>query len=138
MAMHANLKSNLKAFALCATGVLLSACGSRVTEREVIREQPVVQPRPAAENITIVQQPPAPLEQIPAAPAGYSWVPGHYVWGNGRWVWEPGQWHAGAVRPMPPVLQESPPSAPLGEGRWVSGYWTFSGSDWVWTRGHWE
>jgi hypothetical protein len=77
---------------------------------------------------------------MPAAPsvAGYSWVPGHYVWSNGRWVWEAGQWHAGAVRPMPPVLQESLPSAPLGEGRWVSGYWTFSGTDWVWNRGHWE
>ena len=97
--------------ALLGAGLsMLAACGHRVTEREIVREQPIVQQQqqPTTERIVIVQQPPAMQEPAPPAPAatGYTWVPGRYLWRDGRWQWESGQWVAGVVRPMPPALQE--------------------------------
>jgi hypothetical protein len=135
----------LKMVSVCASTVLLGACGHRVySEREVIREQPIVQttaaPAPTGQ-ITIVQSPAAPQETMPPAPSanGYTWVPGRYVWRGGRWDWESGQWVNGSIRPMPPIVQESPPSmAPTPGARWIPGYWRYEGNDWVWSRGHWE
>lgn len=131
--------TTLKTIPLCMSALLLGACGHRVTEREVVREQPIVQAQ-APQGITIVQPPATPQEPTTPAPAasGYSWVPGHYVWNGGRWDWEAGRWVAGTVRSMPAPLQETPTTPPASGGRWVPGYWTFSGTDWVWTRGHWE
>lgn len=137
--------TTLKMVSVCGSALLLGACGHRVySEREVIREQPIVQavaaPAPI-EHITIVQPPAAPQETMPSAPSanGYTWVPGRYTWRGGRWDWEPGQWVSGSVRPMPPLMQESPPSVvPAPGARWIPGYWRYEGNDWVWSRGHWE
>ena len=135
--------TTLNMLSVCASTLLLGACGTRVyTDRQVIREQPIVQAAaPAADRIVIVQPPAAPQEAMPPAPAanGYTWVPGRYVWRNGRWDWEAGQWVSGSIRPMPPVLQEQPPTvAPMAGARWIPGYWRYEGNDWVWTKGHWE
>ena len=131
--------TTLKTIPLCVSALLLGACAHRVTEREVVREQPVVQAQ-APQSIMIVQPPAAPQEAPTPAPStsGYSWVPGHYVWHGDRWDWEAGRWVAGQVRSMPAPLQETPTTPPASGGRWIPGYWTFSGNDWVWTRGHWE
>ena len=96
-----------KVIALGAAASILAACGTRVT-REVVHEQPIVQPQSTTvDRVTIVQPPPPPQESmLPApAPTGYTWVPGHYVWGNGTWQWQAGQWRAGSIRPMPPVRE---------------------------------
>ena len=140
------MTSNLqKMIPVCAAMLLLGACGTRVTEREIIREQPIVRevPAPAPEpaRVVIVQPPPVPVEEALPAPSatGYAWVRGHYVWRDDRWSWERGHWVAGAVRPMPPPYQEDQPSfAPRPGARWVSGYWDYVGNDWSWIRGHWE
>lgn len=131
------MNTTLKLITLGAAASMLAACSTRVT-REVVREQPIVQPT-TVERVTIVQPPPAPQEQVPPAPSvGYSWVPGHHVWRDGAWAWEPGQWKAGTIRPMPPLIQEAPP-APIQPGaRWVPGYWNFVGNDWVWVNGRWQ
>ncbi|HWH83297.1 MAG TPA: hypothetical protein VNU71_13795 [Burkholderiaceae bacterium] len=131
---------------LCACALVLGACANRVTEREIVREQPIVQQMPAQpaaapERVVVLQPPPAPIEQTAPMPGGgqFTWVPGHYAWHDG-WRWEPGQWVAGAVRPMPAPYREDPMAVapPSGTSHWVPGYWELSGSDWVWRRGHWE
>ena len=138
---------------LCASVALLAACGHRVTEREVVREQPIVQmvqPAPAAvagalpaQRVIVMQPPPAPQEAVPPPPTAvgqYSWVAGHYSWRDG-WQWEPGQWVAGSVRPMPSPYREDPLAVPApsnSAARWVPGYWEYDGRDWVWQRGRWD
>ena len=136
--------SSLRLLPVCAAALLLGACAHRVTEHEVVREQPIVQQAPASpqpERVVVMQPPPAPQESMPPAPAasGYTWLPGHYTWHDG-WQWEPGQWVPGNVRPMPAPYDESPSSVapPSGASQWVPGYWDYNGSDWAWTRGHWE
>jgi hypothetical protein len=133
------MNATLKAVSLGAATLALAAC-SHVTEREVVHDQPVAPPAPIVEHVSIVQQPAAPVEQIPSAPSagGSSWVGGHYAWRSDHWEWESGQWIAGNVRPNPPLLQETPPPAPSSGARWIPGYWAFYGTDWTWTRGHWE
>jgi hypothetical protein len=130
-----------KLVSMSAAAAMVAAC-SHTTEREIVREQPIVQQAPTqtVERVTIVQPPPAPQETMPAppAPTGYSWVPGHYAYRNGSWQWESGSWHAGAVPPMPPMVQESIPPAPYATSRWVPGYWSFSDNSWTWVKGHWQ
>ena len=127
----------LKIASLGALATLAACTTNRVT-REVVREQPIVQ-QAAPERVVVVQQPAAPVETIPPAPAatGYSWIAGHHEWRDGRWNWMPGQWVAGTVRPLPTVVQEAMPSPPNPGARWVPGYWSLAGNDWVWVRGHW-
>jgi hypothetical protein len=127
----------LKAATLCALAAL-AACTRTVATREVVREQPIVQ-QAAPERVVIVQQPAAPAETRPAAPAasGYTWVPGYYEWRNGKWEWTSGHWATGSIAPMPPARQETPPPAPYAGARWVPGYWSFAGSEWIWRNGHW-
>jgi len=138
--MTTNLTS-LRLIPLCAGVLVLGACGHRVTEREVIREQPIVQQAPAqpAERVVIMQPPPAPQEEVAPAPSstGYTWVAGHYVWRDG-WNWERGHWVAGSVRAMPSPYSEAPTVAPAPGARWVPGYWDYVGNDWEWKKGHWE
>lgn len=127
---------------VCAASLMLGACAHRVTEREIAREQPIVQPAPAQpEHVVVVQPPPVPQESMAPAPApsGYAWLPGHYTWRDG-WHWEPGRWVTGHVRPMPAPYQEDPLAVapPNGSAQWVPGYWDYNGSDWAWTGGHWE
>ena len=100
-----------KLVSLAAAASVLGACSTRTVTREVVREQPIVQQAPAVvERVTVVQPPPAPVEQVPPAPSasGYSWVPGHYEWRDGRWNWQAGHWVAGTVRPLPSPIAESP------------------------------
>jgi hypothetical protein len=127
---------------VCASALLLCACGTRVVERQVIREQPIIQQAPAqpAERIVVVQPPPAPQEDMTPAPSanGYTWVAGHYVWRDTGWTWERGRWVAGTIRPMPSPYNESPTAAPAPSARWVPGYWDYVGNDWEWKKGHWE
>src|SRR5205814_3948531 len=93
-----------------AAAAMLAGCSHTVTEREVVREQPIVQQRPATtvEHVTVIQPPPAPQEPMPPAPSttGYSWVPGHYVWRDGNWSWDAGQWRLGTIPPMPQRMDE--------------------------------
>ncbi|TMH10276.1 MAG: hypothetical protein E6H58_20970 [Betaproteobacteria bacterium] len=135
------MKTAWKLVSVGAATAMVAACSHTVTEREVVR-QPVVQVQPqrTVENVTIIQPPPAPQEQMPPAPAatGYSWVPGHYAWRNGAWHWDQGQWRVGVVPPMPPLMQESIPAAPVSTARWVPGYWSFGDTGWTWMKGHWE
>jgi hypothetical protein len=139
--MKANLTS-LRMVPLCVSVLMLGACTSRVVERQVVREQPIVQQAPAqpAERVVIIPPPAAPQEEIPPAPSatGYAWVSGHYVWRDG-WNWQRGHWVAGSVRPMPSPYSEAPTQAPPApDARWVSGYWDYVGNDWEWGKGHWE
>ena len=134
------MNTSWKFIALGAAASMLGACATRVT-REIVHEQPIVQPSvERVERVTIVQPPAAPQEQIPPAPSvtGYSWIPGHHVWRDGTWVWERGQWTAGSIRAMPPVIQETPPPPTQPGVSWVPGYWNFVGRDWVWVNGHWQ
>jgi hypothetical protein len=130
-----------KLVSMSAAAAMVAAC-SHTTEREIVREQPVVQQAPATtvERVTVLQPPPAPQEVMPAppAPSGYTWVPGHYAFRSGQWQWETGSWHAGAVPPMPAMIQESMPAAPYPGARWVPGYWSFSDNSWTWVKGHWQ
>ena len=66
--MKTNLTS-LRAVPLCICVLLLGACATRTVERQVIREQPIVQQAPAqpAERV-VIMQPAAPQEEIPPAP----------------------------------------------------------------------
>jgi hypothetical protein len=78
---------------------------------------------------------------MPAPPAatGYTWVPGQYVFRGGQWQWDAGAWHAGAVPPMPAMVQETIPAAlPYPDSRWVPGYWSLAGNNWTWVKGHWQ
>lgn len=78
---------------------------------------------------------------MPPAPSanGYTWVPGRYVWRGGHWELGVGPVGQRLDPPMPPIVQESPPSmAPTPGARWIPGYWRYEGNDWVWSRGHWE
>ena len=80
---------------LCASVLLLGACAHRVTERETVREQPVLAPSASV----VVQPSAAPREEvIVATPAtsGYTWVPGRYVRRADRLEWVPGRWVTGA------------------------------------------
>jgi hypothetical protein len=135
------MNANWKLAPLTAAVALLAACGTRTVEREVVREQPIVQQQPVAtERVVVVQQPAPPTEQMtaPPAPTGYSWVAGHHVWQDGRWLWQPGQWVQGTARPLPQPMAEAPPMAnPDANSRWVPGHWRWSGSDWVWVKGRW-
>lgn len=133
------MKANRNVLFIAASSLAIVACTRTITEREIVREQPIVQPQSKVEHITVVQ-PPAPPEQKPPPPAssGYSWVDGHYVWRDGRWTWEPGRWITGEIRPMPPIVRESPPPAPGPSAKWVPGYWSLSNNEWVWVRGHWQ
>ena len=138
--MKTNLTS-LRAVPLCICVLLIGACATRTVERQVIREQPIVQQAPAqpAERV-VIMQPAAPQEEIPPAPSatGYTWIAGHYVWRDG-WTWERGHWVAGSVRAMPSSpYSEAPPQAPAANARWVPGYWDYVGNDWEWRKGHWE
>jgi hypothetical protein len=136
------MPTSLKILPICACAILLGACAHRVTEREVIREQPIIQERTvqAPERVVIMQPPPAPQEDMSAAPAGggYTWLAGHYVWRDGNWNWERGHWVQGAVRAMPPPNREDMSPPPIPGARWVPGYWDYTGNDWTWNRGHWE
>jgi hypothetical protein len=88
-------RTTLIDFPVCASALLLGACAHRVTERETIREQPVVvNQAPAPEQRILVT--PAPREEIVASPApsGSTWVPGRYVRRADRWEWVPGRWVA--------------------------------------------
>ena len=132
--------TTLNVIAVGIAALVLAACSTRVT-REVVREQPIVQPQATVvDRVTVVQPPPAPQETMPPAPApsGYSWVPGHHVWRNGSWQWEAGQWRAGSIRAMPPGREEMPPPPPQSGARWVPGYWNLAGNDWVWVSGRWQ
>ena len=128
---------------MSAAAAMVAAC-SHTTEREIVREQPVVQqapaPAPTVERVTVLQPPPTPQETMPAppAPTGYTWVPGQHVFRNGQWQWESGSWRAGAVPPMPAMIQEPIPVAPYPGSRWVPGYWSFGDNSWMWVKGHWQ
>ena len=78
-----------KLVSLSAATALMAGCSHTTTEREIVHEQPVVQQQPTTtvERVTVVQPPPAPVEQMPPAPAasGYAWLPGHYEWQAGEW-----------------------------------------------------
>jgi hypothetical protein len=39
---------------------------------------------------------------------------------------------------MPPMMQETIPTAPYANARWVPGYWTFGDNSWMWMKGHWQ
>lgn len=136
--MKANATS-LRIVPLCISVLMLGACASRVVERQVVREQPIIQQAPAQPVERVVVMPAAPQEEIPPAPSatGYTWVAGHYVWRDG-WTWERGHWVAGTARPMPSRYAEAPTEAPAPNARWVPGYWQFVGNDWEWRKGHWE
>jgi len=143
--MKNNLTS-LRVVPLCMSVLLLGACASRTVERQVVREQPIVQPAPVVQQAPaqpvermVIVQPAAPYEEIPPAPSatGYTWIAGHYVWRDG-WTWERGHWVAGAVRPLPSPYSESPTQAPAPNARWVPGYWELVGNDWEWRKGRWE
>jgi hypothetical protein len=138
--MKAN-PTSLRTVLLCVPALMLGACASRVVERQVVHEQPIVQQAPAqpAERVVIMPPPATPQEQIPPAPSatGYAWVAGHYVWHNG-WNWEPGHWVQGSARPMPSPYSEAPTQPPAPDARWVPGYWDYVGHDWEWNKGHWE
>jgi hypothetical protein len=132
-----------KLASIAAATAVLAGCGTRTVEREVVRERPIVQQQQPAvvERVVVVQQPAAPSEQIPPAPApsGYSWVAGHHVWQDGRWQWVPGAWVSGTARPLPAPVTEPPPTAsPDTSSRWVPGHWRWSGNDWVWVKGRWN
>jgi len=135
------MKAILNVIVLGAAASMLAACSTRVT-REVVHEQPIVQPQPVTvDRVTIVQPPPPPQEtRPPPAPAGtgYTWVPGHYVWRDGSWQLESGEWRAGVIRPMPPMREEVPPPPSRSGARWVPGYWNLAGNDWVWVSGRWQ
>ena len=143
--MKNNLTS-LRLIPIAASVLVLGACASRVVERHVVHEQPIVQQAPAQTVVApqpverVVVMPAAPQETIPPPPAanGYTWIAGHYVWRNGDWNWERGQWVAGTIRPMPSAYAESPAQAPTPNARWVPGYWEYVDSDWAWRKGHWE
>ena len=143
--MKSNSKS-LRMIPIALSVLMLGACATRTVERQVVREQPIIQQAPAQTVVTaqpverVVVMPAAPQEAIPPAPAptGYTWIAGHYVWRDGAWNWERGQWVTGAVRPMPSAYAESPTQPPSPTARWVPGYWDFSNGDWEWRRGHWE
>ncbi len=86
-------RTTLIVFPLCASALLLGACVHRVTERETVREQPVVvSETPVSEQRIVVA--PAPREEIVASPApsGATWVPGRYIRRADRWEWVPGRW----------------------------------------------
>lgn len=136
------MNTALKLVSMSAAAAMVAAC-SHTTEREIVREQPVVQqaPAPTVEHVTVLQPPPTPQETMPAPPApnGYTWVPGQYVFRSGQWQWESGSWHAGAVPPMPAMIQEAIPAAPPYPGsRWVPGYWSFVDNSWTWVKGRWQ
>jgi hypothetical protein len=76
-------QTTLKVIPLCASALLLGACATRITERETIREQPVLSE--------------APIVVAAPAPSGYTWVPGRYVRRADRWEWVPGRWVTGAA-----------------------------------------
>jgi hypothetical protein len=128
------------------TAAALAAACSHTTTREVVREQPIVQPQPVVqapapvERTVILQPPAAPVETMPAPPAatGYTWLPGRWAFRDGQWQWEAGSWHAGVVPPMPAAVQETVPVAPMSSSRWVPGYWAYSDNGWTWMRGHWQ
>jgi hypothetical protein len=120
----------------------MAAC-SHTTTREIVREQPVVQQQPApatVERTVIVQPPAAPQETMPAPPAasGYTWVPGHWAYRDGQYQWERGSWQPGVAPPMPALVQETIPPAPMSSSRWIPGYWSLSGNGWNWVHGHWQ
>jgi hypothetical protein len=142
------MNTALKLVSMSAAAAMVAAC-SHTTEREIVREQPIVQQAPApapapattVEHVTVLQPPPAPQETMPAPPSssGYTWVPGHYAFRNGQWQWESGTWHAGAVPPMPPMLAEAVPEPPpYPNSRWVPGYWSLADNSWTWMKGHWQ
>ena len=111
-----------KVGALTVVPASVAGCYSRT--REVVREQPIVQQQPVIERQTVVQQPvaqeprvverervvlvqqpAAPVEQVPPAPAptGYSWVAGHYerhrpghYYAPARWVHRDGHYYYSA------------------------------------------
>jgi hypothetical protein len=129
-----------------STAAIAAAC-SHTTTREIVHEQPIVQQQPVAqqqpttvERTIVLQPPPAPQETMTAPPAatGYTWVPGHWAFREGTWQWESGSWHAGVVPPMPALVTETIPAAPMSNSRWVPGYWSYSSDRWNWVKGHWE
>jgi len=121
-----------------SAAALAAAC-SHTTTREIVHEQPVVQPQPAPAPTT-VERTVVPQETMPAPPTttGYTWLPGHWAYRDSQWQWDPGSWHAGVVPPMPAMVQETIPPAPLSNSRWVPGYWSYQGDSWNWVRGHWQ
>ena len=129
-----------RAVPVCVSVLMLGACATRVVERQVVHEQPIVQQAPVQQTERVVVMPAAPHEEITPAPApsGYTWVSGHYVWRNNGWTWERGHWVAGSARPMPSAYNEAPTQPPAPDARWVPGYWEWVGNDWEWRKGHWE
>jgi hypothetical protein len=120
-----------------AAAAMVAAC-SHTTERQIVREQPVVQQQPSTvERVTVLAAAGAPQEAMPGAARahGYTWVPGHYAFRNGAWTWESGSGRRGTVPPMPSAMQEPIPPAPYSTSRWVPGYWTFADNSWTWV-GH--
>lgn len=64
--------------------------------------------------------PTAPVEIIPAAREGYTWIPGYWSWANGQYVWVQGVW----VASRPDYV-------------WVPARWHNDDGHWYYDRGHW-
>lgn len=75
----------------------------------------------AAVNIDIdVAPPPARVEVVPPARAGYVWVPGYWEWRGHRHFWVAGYW------------------IPERRGfHWVPAHWVARGPHWHFEPGHW-
>jgi len=69
------MKRTIVSFTLVVftTLMLLSACSSRVVEREVIKE-------PTSSTVVLQSQRPA------------IWVPGHWIQSGNAWIWRSGHW----------------------------------------------
>ena len=92
-------QTTLKVIPLCASALLLGACAQRITERETVREQPVLHEAPTSAPEQRIVVAPAPREELVVTapgPSGYTWVPGRYIRRADRWEWVPGRWVAGA------------------------------------------
>jgi hypothetical protein len=74
-----------------------------------------------ADGEVIVDEPPAPREEVVEVRPGFIFIKGHWAREHGRWAWRAGYWeHERAGQ------------------RWVAGHWDHRGRGHVWVEGRWE
>jgi WXXGXW repeat (2 copies) len=125
------MKNALKSTSLAALLVTASACVVAVRPVGVVHRHEAVEYEsggaPAAAEVVIEQEPPAPIVEIQTAcpSPNHVWIAGYHTWYGGAFVWVPGCW----------VLR--PPHV-HARATWVAGHWDHRGHGYVWVVGCWR